>query len=173
MSTHALVHFYAGNRNSTLLLTVYRHFDGYVSGGLGDALKTVVSKLKPGFCIRSSWLEILAGTHALLGPDVFALVVNESAEFKYHVFKHDDGSVGLTVSYGGEEIDLLPRAPKVFLSFTYETPGKGASWRNIVLVEEDDQHVKGREVDTGEFRCFLKNRIYGGAGGIFRHKEGE
>jgi hypothetical protein len=173
MSTHALVHFHSGSCKSPVLLTVYRHFDGYAVGGLGDALKSAVSKLKPGFSIQSSWLEILAGAHALLGPDVFALTDSFYAEYVYHVFKNDDGSVGLTVSHGGDEIDLLPRAPKVFLGFTYQTPGRGAAWRNIVLVEEDSEHVKGREVDTGEFRCFLKARIYGGVGGIFRHTEGE
>lgn len=173
MSTPALVHFHAGNRQSTKFLSVYKHFDGYVNDGLGDTLKDAVAKLKPGFCLRSSWIDIVNQVAIEMAPDGFSLVSDESAEYEYHIFKNDDGSVGLTVDTHEEETDLLPRAPKVFLGFTYETPGKGASWRNIVLFEEDSEYIKGREVDTGEFRCFLKSRIYGGDGGIFRRKEGE
>jgi len=73
----------------------------------------------------------------------------------------------------GEEKSLLAPLPKVYASFSYSKPGEVVRWRSIVLLEEDDEHVKGRDVDTGEFRCFLKSRILGGCNGIFRSKEGE
>lgn len=171
MSTHALVHFHHHSRQSAVILSVFKHFDGYVKDGLGDALQKALKGLKPGFAIPTSCLTILEALRVSDMGDDFEVVSDGSAEYEYHVFRNEDGSVGLTVLYMNVEAVLMTMPPKVYVSFSYRKPDGSVNWREIVLVEEDGEHIRGREVSTGEFRTFLKSRILGGEKGTSRIQE--
>ena len=192
MSTRSLTQVL--DARGSVLVTLYRQWDGYIDGGMGDELIEFVKGMVVGNGINltknppkfANGIECLAAqlVSHLKGDQVgqFYLYPEdaEPEEFNYKIFLHN-GVLTLTVSDGENERQLYPTSTsnevtteERVVEFLYPV-GKTRIydgeydvtkdlWRKIKVIEQTDEYIIGTDAD--DEHKFKRFRIDRIVGGV-------
>lgn len=196
MSTRSLTRVLDVEEN--ILVTLYRHCDGYIDGGMGDDLieflkgKRVVNGLSVSLGDNDdavNGMECVAAqlvSYFKVGPGGIYLYppTAEPEEFNY-VISLKNGSLTLTVTEGpdwvGRQLYPVPSDEPVeterVVEFLYPITGARSYatqtnlWRKIKVIEQTDEYIIGNDLgDEDKFKRFRIDRIVGGVSKVFESK---
>ena len=178
------------DESGSVILAMYRLFDGYVEGGHGDDLNNFLKDIKvvnglplnayDKFANGMGCLAAQLVTHFKTeqGPGGIYIYPTDCAdeEFNYEV-SLVDGVLNLSVRGEDEDDDvrlLLPEVPKdvKIVEFLYPSGNGGGYsenvWRKVQVSEQDENYITGIDLlDNNKFKRFLLNRVVGGASKVF------
>ena len=177
--------------NGSVILAMYRQFDGYIEGGHGDDLKNFLKDIKvvnglplnadDKFANGMGCLAAQLVTHFKTeqgGPGGIYIYPSDcpDEEYNYEV-SLVDGVLNLSVR--GEDADddvrlLLPEVPKdvTIVEFLYPSSNRDGEeenvWRKIQVAEVDENYITGIDLlDNNKFKRFLLSRVVGGPTKVF------
>lgn len=177
------------DESGSVILAMYRHFDGYVEGGHGDDLKNFLKDIKVvnGLPLNADdkfangmgclAAQLVAHFKADAGPGGIYIYPTDcdDEEYNYEV-SLVDGVLNLSVR-GEDEDDvrlLLPEVPKdvKIVEFLYPSGNRDGDienvWRKVQVAEQDENYITGIDLlDNNKFKRFLLSRVVGGASKVF------
>lgn len=178
MGTRSLTRIHEAGRNSPVILSFYRQFDGYIEGGHGDEL---VAFLKPftivnGFSYNQvrpiangmNCLAALLICHFKDGQAGGIYIAKETDEqaYNYDVYLNDDNKIGVNVKEYNEKERVLLGVTKAEVSYTkvaefvYPDAHGENKWRRVGIIDQDNNYITGFDLnDSEKFKKFRVERI--------------
>jgi hypothetical protein len=179
MGTRSTIKIHNGGKNSDVLVTLYKQFDGYFDG-LGEELKSFLEDihLVNGFSMNEK-RKIANGMGCLAAQlivhfkqgvgGVYVTTEGDSQEYNYQIYEKDGKIICEGEGHGehkwilnGPPIEDKPSYNEV-AEFVYNSSSGETKWRKVGLVECNQDYLKGIDLeDENKFKQFRMDRIVGG-----------
>ena len=192
MSTRSLTRV---KDDGKVILTMYRHLDGYVEGGHGDELVTFLEGMVivDGLSVGVNHPKVANGmgclaaqlvSHFKTAPGDIYIYPEDSDDEEYNYqIRLFNGQLELSYYTNVNEEDhiLLPRSDsqEEIVEFLYpvSTPtwydGRPENiWRKIQVTKRDETYITGYDLNEDrKFKRFLIEKVVGGASKVFSSKK--
>ena len=162
MSTHCITRIHSSDKNSPIILTMYRHYDGgFETHGveLTEFLRNI--KHMGMDCLAA---QIVAKFKTEIG-NIRIVCADHTEEYVYDVFEKNNGIFveGENALTGEVRILLGNPEPYDLAEFVYQKNLYDVKWRKIKLTEQNQNYVCGFDFDDNmEYKRFSVDKIVGG-----------
>lgn len=182
MGTRSITRVHDGDLNSKVILTIYRHFDGYFEGHGEELKKFLIDMVMTNGLSSSNKGKVANGIGCLAaqivahfkegsgGIYIIDSDLDQNEEYNYDVYLNDNDKIclvgenehneSLTFIGDDETQEFCERVAE----FVYPDANGVPHWRKIDLVEMNGQYVMGFDsADGNKFKKFCISKVIGGA----------